>query len=307
MPPLYRLRSAEQIKKRSPPRAVRSKDADEQPAGAMACIVLAGFEGEELARPLPAALLKQQAYACAAQAQLAAAAAKGGLRVQAKLDADTACDVCVAKNVLSATYAARCRRFAPLRRLSRRARRLRGTARSPSSRRPGCTPARRAASRLLRTRWRHTSCLRLRACASASPAWKSVCADARRRTRCCTLSRLCLLADERQVMKENTERNGGAYYAELTKAKCTHLVAASADSDKYRHALRWRSVKIVSPAWFEQSVAAKRAPGLRACLLAAPPSHTLDVAQCASLKHHTRSATRTMPLKLPVRLVLSAA
>ena len=61
-------------------------------------------------------------------------------------------------------------------------------------------------------------------------------------------------------MKEGTEENGGMYHAELTKAKCTHLIAASADSDKYRHAVRWRSVKIVSPAWFEQSVAAKGAP-----------------------------------------------
>ena len=67
-------------------------------------------------------------------------------------------------------------------------------------------------------------------------------------------------------MKEHTEQNGGKYYPELTKAKCTHLVAASADSDKYRHALRWRSVKIVSPAWFEQSIAAKCAPAFHACL-----------------------------------------
>ena len=81
-------------------------------------------------------------------------------------------------------------------------------------------------------------------------------------------------------MKENTEQNGGAYYAELTKAKCTHLVAASADSDKYRHALRWRSVKIVTPAWFEHSIAAKRAPRLRGGLLAAPLFDELDVAQC---------------------------
>ena len=43
------------------------------------------------------------------QAQLAATATAAGLRVQAQLDAATACDYCVAKNVLSATYAARCR------------------------------------------------------------------------------------------------------------------------------------------------------------------------------------------------------
>ena len=65
-------------------------------------------------------------------------------------------------------------------------------------------------------------------------------------------------------MKDGTEKNGGVYYAELTKAKCTHLIAASTDSDKYRHALKWRSVKIVSPAWFEKSIAAKRAPCLPA-------------------------------------------
>jgi hypothetical protein len=64
-------------------------------------------------------------------------------------------------------------------------------------------------------------------------------------------------------MKDSTEQNGGIYHAELTKLKCTHLVAVSAEGDKYAHAVRWRSIKIVSPAWFEKSIAAKRAP----CLL----------------------------------------
>jgi hypothetical protein len=102
-------------------------------------------------------------------------------------------------------------------------------------------------------------------------------------------------------MKENTERNGGAYYAELTKAKCTHLVAASADSEKYRHASRWRSVKIVTPAWFKQSIAAKRALELYECLLAAPPFHEPDDAQCALRNPCIRCTTRTMLPQLLVR------
>ena len=65
-------------------------------------------------------------------------------------------------------------------------------------------------------------------------------------------------------MKDGTEQNGGSYYAELTKLKCTHLIAVSADSEKYRHALRWRSIKIVSPTWFEKSIAARGGPLLRA-------------------------------------------
>ena len=101
-------------------------------------------------------------------------------------------------------------------------------------------------------------------------------------------------------MKENTEQNGGAYYAELTKAKCTHLVAASADSEKYRHASRWRSVKIVTPAWFEQSIAAKRASRLCECLNSASPFDKLDLVQCVLQNPCIQCTTRTM---LPQLLV----
>ena len=58
-------------------------------------------------------------------------------------------------------------------------------------------------------------------------------------------------------MKERTEANGGAYHSELTKAKCTHLVASSAQSQKYQYAQRWGTVSIVSLAWFEQCLERK--------------------------------------------------
>ncbi len=69
----------------------------------------------------------------------------------------------------------------------------------------------------------------------------------------------CGWPDERQLIKLHTEALGGAYHSELTKSKCTHLIASSALSDKYQFAQRWGSVKIVSLAWFEQSVKAKGA------------------------------------------------
>lgn len=78
------------------------------------------------------------------------------------------------------------------------------------------------------------------------------------------VSRL-LPADERESIRLQAEANGGAYHSELTKSKCTHLIASSTQSDKYRHASHWPSVRVVSPAWFEQSVEAKGSSVPNAC------------------------------------------
>jgi hypothetical protein len=73
------------------------------------------------------------------------------------------------------------------------------------------------------------------------------------------------LPDERHLIKLHTEALGGAYHSELTKSKCTHLIASSAQSDKYQYAQRWGSVKNVSLAWFEQSVKVKGASSSKRC------------------------------------------
>lgn len=85
-------------------------------------------------------------------------------------------------------------------------------------------------------------------------------------------------------MMDGTEQNGGVYHKELTKLKCTHLVAVSADGDKYQHAIKWRNIKIVSPAWFEKSIAAKRAPCKLLCSL------------CSRSRGRLRSVSRRGPV-----------
>jgi len=62
--------------------------------------------------------------------------------------------------------------------------------------------------------------------------------------------------DERQSIKSRAEALGATYSSEMTKARCTHLIATSADSEKFRFATRWGTVKIVTPAWFERSIEA---------------------------------------------------
>jgi hypothetical protein len=67
----------------------------------------------------------------------------------------------------------------------------------------------------------------------------------------------CAYADVRLAIRDNTQANGGVYHSEMTKSRCTHLIASSADSDKYRHAVMWGTIKVVSAEWFEQSLEAK--------------------------------------------------
>lgn len=56
---------------------------------------------------------------------------------------------------------------------------------------------------------------------------------------------------------------GATYSSEMTKAKCTHLIATSAESEKFRFAKRWGTVLIVTPAWFERSIEAHGEPTAR--------------------------------------------
>ncbi|EPS65440.1 hypothetical protein M569_09337, partial [Genlisea aurea] len=61
-------------------------------------------------------------------------------------------------------------------------------------------------------------------------------------------------ADERKEVEKLAVQNGGKYSAELTK-RCTHLIFP--DSDKYKVAKRWGTIRIVTRKWFLQSVARK--------------------------------------------------
>ena len=105
-------------------------------------------------------------------------------------------------------------------------------------------------------------------------------------------------ADERLAIKAHTEANGGAYHAELTKSKCTHLIASSAQSEKYQYALRWGTVKIVSLAWFEQCLHTQGAPPQRGSLCPTPAALTGALPprpQCAWTRRGSRWLSR-MPL-----------
>ena len=61
----------------------------------------------------------------------------------------------------------------------------------------------------------------------------------------------------RGELEEAVNANGGVYAHDLIKARCTHLVAASTTSTKYKHAHKWEGVSIVTRRWLDDCIAAK--------------------------------------------------
>jgi hypothetical protein len=196
-----------------------------------------------------------------AQARVAALCASVGLTVLPRLTADDACDVCVAKNVRTEPY------------------RVRGVLDNTLFGARKACPSPCAA---------FAQAARDRAVPIVSEEWTTACAAAGRVLDsaafllppfaglhiCCTGVEpgalrgaahaacdahpdACAYADVRLAIRDNTQANGGVYHSEMTKSRCTHLIATSADSDKYRHAVMWGTIKVVSAEWFEQSLEAK--------------------------------------------------
>ena len=62
------------------------------------------------------------------------------------------------------------------------------------------------------------------------------------------------LAGEKNRIEEAVAGGGGKFTKELRKNDCTHLISVSAKGDKYHYAKEWRSVQIVTPQWFFDSL-----------------------------------------------------
>lgn len=59
--------------------------------------------------------------------------------------------------------------------------------------------------------------------------------------------------EQRTYLSETVVQQGAEYHGDLTK-QVTHLIAKAPEGAKFRHALSWPSVKIVSLRWFEDSL-----------------------------------------------------
>ncbi|KAJ1421562.1 BRCT domain-containing protein [Ochromonadaceae sp. CCMP2298] len=64
--------------------------------------------------------------------------------------------------------------------------------------------------------------------------------------------------DERERAQSTIKEHGGTFGAGLEKDKCTHLVAATPDGQKYNYAKSWGNVQIVTLAWIDECVRQKR-------------------------------------------------
>ncbi|GBG83644.1 hypothetical protein CBR_g37446 [Chara braunii] len=62
--------------------------------------------------------------------------------------------------------------------------------------------------------------------------------------------------ERRKEIEVQTRAYGGTYSADLTRT-CTHLIANSATGNKYKVAIKWDGIKVVSFQWFAQSLVAK--------------------------------------------------
>jgi sensor histidine kinase YesM len=60
--------------------------------------------------------------------------------------------------------------------------------------------------------------------------------------------------EEREIIRELVQNNGGLFVTELDKATCTHLVAQTPDGAKYNYAKLWGTIRIVSKQWIEDCV-----------------------------------------------------
>jgi len=60
--------------------------------------------------------------------------------------------------------------------------------------------------------------------------------------------------DERSTIGKAIEENGGKYTMEMERGVCTHLITDKLDGDKYKFALQWGGIRIVTTRWLRKSL-----------------------------------------------------
>jgi len=61
-------------------------------------------------------------------------------------------------------------------------------------------------------------------------------------------------AEDRANLGRLIELHGGTYDGQMSRKHCTHLIAASNSGEKYRRAVEWGSVSVVTPKWLRKSI-----------------------------------------------------
>lgn len=61
-------------------------------------------------------------------------------------------------------------------------------------------------------------------------------------------------AEDRANLGRLIELHGGTYDGQMSRRHCTHLIAASNSGEKYRRAVEWGTVRVVTPKWLRKSI-----------------------------------------------------
>lgn len=58
--------------------------------------------------------------------------------------------------------------------------------------------------------------------------------------------------NERNAIGGAIEENGGRYVSDMEKGVCTHLITDKTSGDKYKFAVRWQGIRIVTTRWLRK-------------------------------------------------------
>jgi hypothetical protein len=60
--------------------------------------------------------------------------------------------------------------------------------------------------------------------------------------------------DERTIIGQAIEENAGKYVMDMQKGACTHLISDKTSGNKYKFALKWGGVYVVTTRWLRKSL-----------------------------------------------------
>jgi DNA replication regulator DPB11 len=58
--------------------------------------------------------------------------------------------------------------------------------------------------------------------------------------------------NERTVIGQAIEENGGRYTMDMERGICTHLITDKTNGDKYKFALQWGEIHLVTSRWLRK-------------------------------------------------------
>lgn len=60
--------------------------------------------------------------------------------------------------------------------------------------------------------------------------------------------------NERTIIGQAIEENGGVYSMDMVRGVCTHLVTDKTSGDKYKFATKWGDIRIATTRWVRKCI-----------------------------------------------------